>query len=394
MVKINIPGSLKIAFLLPDHFEKRGSWGETAESMRRSLQDLFPGLYPVYLKRPSFKMMRTLNRLTGKLFGRSYNLAHSSSYAHFLARQAEAEFRLNPPDVVIAPAFSTAIACLETKIPVIYISDTTFHLLYDYYDWFTGFWPWSVKEGNKLEGLAIRNSAFCIFASNWAAASAINNYKADQGKVKVIPFGANLITPPSPESLSFKEKGDKCRLIFIGMEWERKGGPLVMETFYKLKKSGTPAQLDIVGCNPPIDVFQPGIRVFPYIDKSTPSGLKLFSDLMAEQHFLFVPSQAECFGLVFAEASAYGIPSITKDTGGIPDVVINGENGFRLPPDAGPEEYARVISDIYQHFNERYKPLALTSSGLYQSRLNWGRWAHEMSSLILITVAHPLQNPR
>ena len=327
--------------------------------------------------------MRKANSLTAKLFNRTYNLAHSSSYSRHLAKQIHEAFLSNPPDVVIAPAFSTAISYLKTSVPVIYISDTTFRLLYGYYEWFSNFWPWSVREGDRLESRAIDTSTFSVFASEWAARSAIEHYHARPDKVKVIPFGANLVNRSSEESILKKEKGSHCRLIFIGMEWNRKGGPLVMETLQKLRESGIPAELDIVGCDPPIQRPQQGIRIFPRIDKSTPEGSRLFDSLMGENHFLFVPSRAECFGVVFAEASAYGLPSITTDTGGIPDVVINGENGFRLPLTAGPEDYARTIADLYNDFNERYRPLSLSSYHLYKSHLNWDRWADQMVPVIL-----------
>lgn len=45
-------------------------------------------------------------------------------------------------------------------------------------------------------------------------------------------------------------------------------------------------------------------------------------------NFLLLPTIAECAGIVFAEASGYGIPSITYDTGGVGTYVIDGINGF------------------------------------------------------------------
>ncbi|TSA49979.1 MAG: glycosyltransferase [Sphingobacteriales bacterium] len=41
-----------------------------------------------------------------------------------------------------------------------------------------------------------------------------------------------------------------------------------------------------------------------------------------------VPSRAECYGIVFAEASSYGLPSVSTDTGGVSAVVKEGVNVF------------------------------------------------------------------
>ena len=52
---------------------------------------------------------------------------------------------------------------------------------------------------------------------------------------------------------------------------------------------------------------------------------------MSSSDILLLPTQAECAGIVFVEASAYSMPIFTHDTGGISNYVINGINGYRLP---------------------------------------------------------------
>ena len=56
--------------------------------------------------------------------------------------------------------------------------------------------------------------------------------------------------------------------------------------------------------------------------------------------------RAECSALVFCEASAYSLPIITYDTGGVGDYVINGKNGYRLPLEASGKDFANKIIDI------------------------------------------------
>ncbi len=46
-----------------------------------------------------------------------------------------------------------------------------------------------------------------------------------------------------------------------------------------------------------------------------------------------MPSLIEAFGIVFLEAMAAGIPVIGSNTGGIPELVKDGENGFLVDPD-------------------------------------------------------------
>ncbi|MBF0236259.1 MAG: glycosyltransferase family 4 protein [SAR324 cluster bacterium] len=55
--------------------------------------------------------------------------------------------------------------------------------------------------------------------------------------------------------------------------------------------------------------------------------------IMAGMDVLIVPSRSEGFGLVAAEALAVGTPVIASNTGGLPEIVENSENGFLIPVD-------------------------------------------------------------
>ena len=92
--------------------------------------------------------------------------------------------------------------------------------------------------------------------------------------------------------------------------------------------------------------------------------------LMTESHFLILPSRAECFGVVFAEASAFGLPSLSTKVGGIPTAIHDGKNGQTFSVDEDPETYC----DYIEHFmssKEAYTNLAVSAFKEYSTRLNW-----------------------
>ena len=64
---------------------------------------------------------------------------------------------------------------------------------------------------------------------------------------------------------------------------------------------------------------------------------------------LFVmPSSEEGFGLVYAEAGAFGKPSIGCDVMGVPEAIAHGETGLLVPPndaDAVTEAILRLLRD-------------------------------------------------
>src|SRR5258707_1779879 len=126
-------------------------------------------------------------------------------------------------------------------------------------------------------------------------------------KVAVVPFGANLVTSPSDQEVEvmIRDRGiDPCRLLFIGVEWERKGGSEALELLSALHGRGINAQLDVVGCEPSVpEDLMPFIRRNGYVDRSKPEGHSLFKCLLARSHFLLLFSKAGASVFSLCEAN-------------------------------------------------------------------------------------------
>jgi glycosyltransferase involved in cell wall biosynthesis len=60
-------------------------------------------------------------------------------------------------------------------------------------------------------------------------------------------------------------------------------------------------------------------------------GLELASAFASADAFVF-PSRTETLGLVLLEAMAAGCPVVAANSGGIPDIVTDGENGYMFDP--------------------------------------------------------------
>ncbi|HVB60016.1 MAG TPA: glycosyltransferase, partial [Ktedonobacteraceae bacterium] len=84
---------------------------------------------------------------------------------------------------------------------------------------------------------------------------------------------------------------------------------------------------------------------------------------------------------VFKEANAFGLPAITTSTGGVADIVRDGENGYALPYEARGDDYARLIANLW-HDKPRYRLLAQTSRAAYDERLSWDAWAKAVREII------------
>lgn len=325
--------------------------------------------------------IKLLVRFSRKL-PRPYNFGHSYFFARRYAKRFSKKITGKQYDFIFVARSSTEMSLLKTDVPIIFFSDTTFKLLYNYYDWFSDFMRISEIEGNSIEQRAIDKSVIAIFSSGWAARSAIEYYRAPPEKVHVVPFGPNVDNVPTKEAALMPKDRGKCKLLFIGVEWERKGGQIAFDTLVALKKMGLNASLTVLGCIPPDDIKDDDLIVIPYLNKNIEEESRRFNSLFEDSHFFILPTQQECFGVVFCEASAFGLPSLTTDTGGIGSAVKNNVNGFRFSLEDGGNEYAAKIHSIFTDYENKYVPLTVSSRELYEKELNWKSFGTSVRKLM------------
>jgi glycosyltransferase involved in cell wall biosynthesis len=259
-------------------------------------------------------------------------------------------------------------------LPKVFYTDATFAGMLGYYPAFNNLSSETIRQGHKLEKQALDSCTLAVYSSDWAAQSAIKFYGTDPSKVKVVPFGANFDVHHSKDEveafIGSRDK-NKLKILFNGVDWVRKGGDLVFSTVKELKRRGIDVELHIVGIRKmPFSVLPDYVRFHGFLNKSLPKQKELLQNLYTSCHFLFLPSKAEAFGCVFCEAALYGMPSITRKTGGLTTAINEGENGFALDYHADLNNYADVISENFLDY-DKYIALAKSSYREYSTRLNW-----------------------
>ena len=314
------------------------------------------------------KLLRRLMRIVN----RHYDFERHPAVARAYAGQVDHALKHGKFDIVFSPT-SIPLAYLKTKIPKVLWTDATFAAMVEYYP---GNWSRlsqiSLRQGNSLEMRGLRNADLAVYSSDWAAASAINDYGASTGRVAVIPFGANLENPPSigvVEQAIATRTRLACHLLFLGVDWNRKDGDTVVRTAIELRRRGLDVIVDVVGCEPPHNVPD-FVHRHGFVSKATSESRAYLEQLLLKAHFLFVPTRAECYGLVFAEAAAYGVPSVARAVGGVPTVIKEGVTGHTLPLEATPGEFAELIQALF--VDERfYNSAAYRARADFDTRLNW-----------------------
>lgn len=291
------------------------------------------------------------------------------SFAH----QIKQKLNLNKNDAVFSATINP-IAYLECDRPIAFWADATFAGIADCYPQYSNLHPKVIHDWHQMEQKALERCQLAIYSSDWAAKSAIEFYHADPSKVKVVPFGANINSEFSFEEIKDAIEArseDVCKLLFIGVEWYRKGGDVAYAVAKQLNESGLKTELNIVGCKPLIDEPLPEfVQSLGFISKSTLEGKARLNQLIMESHFLILPSLADCTPMVFPEANSLGVPCLSNRVGGIPSVIKDDENGKLFTSDRNISEYCNYIENLFADY-ARYKELACSSFNAYKSRLNW-----------------------
>lgn len=163
-----------------------------------------------------------------------------------------------------------------------------------------------------------------ITRSQWGRQSVIKDYNIDPDKVKVVYPGVdiNKLTPPD---LAQKERQQPFKILFVGNDFERKGGYNLLEVF--LSSFADTAELHLM-TNAKIESQHHNLFVHKGISAYSREWLKLY-----RQADVFVmPTIFEGFGWVFIEAMSAGLPVIATNINAIPEMVKEGETGFLIQP--------------------------------------------------------------
>jgi glycosyltransferase involved in cell wall biosynthesis len=214
----------------------------------------------------------------------------------------------------------------------------------------------------------------------------------------------------APRTAVPKAHSDRLRLLFVGRDFMRKGGPVLLRAHRRLRGMGVPVETTIVSSLG----WSPGDYVGPpdaaYVEEAL-RGLgqegivhhpKLRSDavyrLMDAADYLVFPTFHDTFGFVSLEAFAGATPVIATETCVLPEVVEPGRNGFLLPfeNDAAVGKWTWLYRQSEPGYLDAYEQATATLADALAERLavQWEeRGDYEALSAGAVATAHGRFHP-
>lgn len=175
-------------------------------------------------------------------------------------------------------------------------------------------------------------------------------YVQDAERIQVIPngFDERRFKPVAHEN-EVPQLITVCRLV------PAKGLDVLLHACAKLKSQGHPFMLHIIGDGPIRKELEQLAVSLGLYDDIIFYGYMLHPEQFMPFFDIFVlPSRAEAFGSVFAEAALCWLALVGTNVGGIAEQITDGENGLLVPPDdpdALCEALVKVVTDPAFRYN-------------------------------------------
>lgn len=207
-----------------------------------------------------------------------------------------------------------------------------------------------------------------FYMGNWVTEDMKNKYPNMAEKFVHVGGGLN---ENFDSKLVFGEERNPKQIVFCGIDFERKGGDLVLDAFQILIKTIPDAKLVIIGSDSKKELN--GVKWYGKIERNK------ISDIFARSGIFCMPSRFEAYGLVFIEALCSGLPIIARNDYEMRYFVNNGENGYLISSD-DPNELAHIMSMAIKNLdmqrNVRDKRLE------YKSMYSWDGVAKKIADEI------------
>lgn len=347
------------------------SWSGTPFHMLQALEARFERVTVLTSRIPKRSIGAAVLRL---LLGKSrYPLWMTRTALKHYARRLEQAMEQTQADAVLCISSQHLLHAKPSSTPVFMVSDAPWRAYKDAYKEYDAL-PWLAEKYAAMEARAAQRISGVMYPTPWACAEAKTRFDLAADKVDCIPFGANRFCTDSDEQVARRiqrKSPTPVQFLFVGKDWERKGGPLALQIVQQLNRSGCPSRLTIIGCAPTIaPELLPHVLVQGFLSPAIPADQRSMQTAFEQAHVFLVPSHAECFGLVFAEAQSYGLPCISLTSQGIPGVVDSGITGLLFDPATALPSMVEQIASLVQN-RMAYEAMAHAARRKFSTELNW-----------------------
>ena len=199
----------------------------------------------------------------------------------------------------------------------------------------------------QLEGViarerAVYENASGIFTlSDRLRRSFIEDFEQPPSRVHTVRAGPNFDTEELTR-LARREPRSRQTILFVGVEFARKGGDTLLSAFRTVQARHPQARLVIIGPRS-MEIDEPGVTNLGFLRKEDPAERARLLQAYQDAAVFCLPTRFEPFGIVFLEAMCAGLPCVGSDAWAVPEMIQDGVTGFTFPVDDADALAERLI---------------------------------------------------
>ena len=345
---------MNILMLCEGDAETRDCWSGSAKSVLDALREQGHMVHTadVDLRGPDRWLAAGLSFSRRRdRWGAKYRLSTEGFALRSRRANAVVRSQSSRPDAVlqIGATFATPV---RAAIPYFLYCDSNIRMAE--YGATSGHTDASCLTGTELEHVRSRearvyaNAAGVFTISERLRRSFIEDFGVDRDRVRAVHAGPNFDTHALAARIAAPvNSGHPPTVLFVGRQFERKGGDLLLTAFKAVRERVAGARLVIIGPER-LDVQQEGVEFVGFLEKDRADHRARLLDAYANADVFCLPTRFEPFGIVYLEAMYFGLPCVGTNAWAVPEMITDGISGYTVPVGdvtALSDRLARLLTD-------------------------------------------------
>ncbi len=236
--------------------------------------------------------------------------------------------------------------------------------------------PFTDKEYHEwiaLERRAYGRAKHIFVRSEVVRHSLVEDYAVRPDKITVVGGGVNLPNLPQVS----QRQGKVRHILFIGKDFYRKGGDVLLLAFARLREQVPDARLTMVTNFPDSAATLPleGVTIRPPTwDRA------VITQYFTQADIFVLPSRLETWGDVLLEAMAFGLPCVSVEDEATAEIIIADKTGFVVPQQQ-PGTLAGALLRLCQS-SDLARQMGAAGRQRVASQFTWAHVARRIASQI------------
>ncbi|MBT3321158.1 MAG: glycosyltransferase family 4 protein [Anaerolineae bacterium] len=233
------------------------------------------------------------------------------------------------------------------------------------------FTPRQFDEWIRMEERAYLDSAHIFTRGKFVRKSLIDDYGVAPDKITAVGGGVSFSSLPEA---SFGQEGDPPVALFIGRDFYRKGGDLLLKAFSATRREYPEAKLLVMTRDAiPDDLPMDGVELLsPAWDR------EMLKKYFQRANLFILPSRLETWGDVLLEAMAYSLPCIGVREAAMPEIIEDGKTGFLINPE-DIVDLTMAMKKLFSNYELR-KEFGIAARQRVEEKFTWDDVTHLMKT--------------